>query len=484
MVTLEINSTDIRIIEVNGGKIDRWASLALEPGIFEDDNIADVQALGNAIRHLMSSSGIKNRNVIASVNSLYSLVRIVTVATPLETAVTEQAVLEATEEVMPMSSEAMYYSWRTIAAGEGGQQVMVVGMPRDVLDDEMRALRSVGVNPKVLDLKTLALARAVNRDTALILNINSTSFDVVIVINGIAELLRSTAWNPDEFSLDERADHLLSTLEITVDFYNSNQSGFPLRSDTPLFITGQMSGDLALVEKITRALDYPFEQMDPPLEYPPHLPVSQYAVNIGLALKTATPSRLKINLSTKKKGPVPDASAAGLSIPDMNLLPTAYKAWRPSARQVYYFLAILAAIVLLVPLYDVTSGSLAETATLEAKYEAVNTRLEIRRNQIALREPLQRAVDEYDQIVAMGGGLIEDLDTINALAEELSVKVSSIVHSGTLISFSIQADDFNAFRDFVAALEASGRFLSPITPPEGYPYVKSGAITLNTMPAE
>lgn len=484
MVTLEISSTAIRIIEVNGGKINRWASLALEPGIFEDDNIADAQALGNAIRQLMSSSGIRNRDVIASVNSLFSLVRIVTVATPLETTVTEQAVLEATEEVMPLTSEAMYYSWRTVAAGEGGQQVMVVGVPKDVIDDEMRALRSAGINPHVLDLKTLALARAVNRDMALILNIDSASFDIVMVINGNAELLRSTAWNPDELSLDERADHLLSTLEITVDFYNSLQPGITLPAETPLFITGQMSGDFSLIEKITRALDYPFEEINPPLEYPPHLPISQYAINIGLALKTTAPSRLNISLSRKKKEPVPDTSATGHSIPDMNLLPTAYKAWRPTARQAYYFLAILAAMALLVPLYDVTSGSLAETASLETQYGAVNTRLEIRRGQIAQREPLQRAVDEYDQIVARGGGLIEDLNTINDLAEELSIEVSPIVHSGDSISFSSQADGFNAFREYMAALEASGRFMSPVIPPEGYPYVKGGAITLKTRPPE
>ncbi len=484
MVTLEISSTDIRIIEVNGGKINRWASLALEPGIFEDDNVADTQALGNAVKQLMSSSGIRDKNLIVSVNSLFSLVRIVTVGTPLETTVTEEAVLEATEEVMPLTSEAMYYSWQTIAAGEGGQQVMIVGVPKDVIDDEMLALRSAGINPRVLDLKTLALARAVGKDRALILNIDSTSFDVVVVVDGIPELVRSTAWISTELSQDERVDHLISNLEITVDFFNSHHPDTPLLTDTSLFITGQLSGDFTLVEKITHTLGYPVEQIDPPLEYPPHLPVSQFAVNIGLALKTDNTPKRNINFSLKKKEPVPDTAATGHLIPDINLLPSLYKPWRPTTRQIYYFLAFLATTALLLPLYNLTSGSLTETAALETKYASVNTLIELRKGQIAQREPLQRAVDDYDKLVAIGGGLVEDLNTITALAENLSIVVGSIVHSGAVISFSGEAEDFKTFREFIGALEASGRFLNPVIPPERYPNVTGGGITLNTKPPE
>jgi len=69
---------------------------------------------------------------------------------------------------------------------DGPQQVQVLGVPRDVLDSEVMALRAAGVNPRILDLKTMALVRAVNREQALILNIESTSFDTVVVVNGVA----------------------------------------------------------------------------------------------------------------------------------------------------------------------------------------------------------------------------------------------------------------------------------------------------------
>jgi len=321
-VTLEIDTTAIRLIETGDGRVVRWASLSLNPTLFEDGVISDPRALSAAVRQLMDSSGIKAKKVIASVSGLYSVSRIVAVSTSPDGGVaTREAVLEAAGDVMPLSMDELYLSWQTIAAGGDTQQVLVVGVPRDVLDAEMRTLRIAGVNPHILDLKAIALARAVNKKQALIINIEPSSFDIIIVVNGIPEVMRTLAWQQDGFTEEDRVEHLAMNLELTVGFYNSRHPDAPLDPATPFFITGQMSRDLDLVEKLPARMGYPLESLAPPLECPKHMPVSQYAVNIGLALKGTAPA-----YSLEQDGYLP---------PDINLLPEAYKPWRPSARQVY-----------------------------------------------------------------------------------------------------------------------------------------------------
>jgi len=302
VVTLEISSTDIKLMETSGGKVTSWASHSLEPDMFEEEVITDPQAFGATVRRLMASSGIQARDITVSVSGLYSLSRVVTVPTPLEQPVTEEAVFEAAVEVMPLSEEDLYVSWQTIAPGEGGQLVLVVGVPRDILDSEMRALKSIGINPRTLDLKTMALARAVNREKAIILNIEPNSLDIVLVVDGLTEVMRTIAWQQDDFSLEEAAEHLNSAVEMTVSFYDSHHPGFPLDPATPFFITGQMSGNLALMEQLQAITSYPIEPLTPPLECPPHLPVSQYAVNIGLALKGTSSSKNTEHWSTVRGG--------------------------------------------------------------------------------------------------------------------------------------------------------------------------------------
>ena len=468
MITLEVSSTDIRLMEITGGRVVRWASHSLEPGVFEEEVIADSRALSAAVKQLMTSSGIKGRNVTASVSGLYSVSRIVVVAGSPGGVPTQQAVLEEAREVMPLPEDEVYLSWQTIASGEGEHQVLVVGVPRDVVDSEMRALRAAGVNPRILDLKAIALIRAVNRGQALILNIEPTTIDVVMVVNGVSEVVRTTAWQPEDLSVEDKAEHLVMTLELVVSFYNSHHPGFPLDAATPLFITGQMSGDLALMETLQARVEYPIEPLAPPLDYPAHLPVSQYAVNIGLALKGTAVAK-----SLEQGGYLPL---------DINLLPRAYRPWRPSVRQVYFFLAVVAAVVLLFPLYQVTSEAMSGTAVLQARYDAVNSELGRRQAEIKSREPLQRAINEYRTIEDMGGGFIDDLKVITSRAEELGVELQSITRRGSSITFTCHADSYIIFREYLSALKESGRFSSVTSPSERFPYLTGGALTINLEP--
>lgn len=467
MVTLEISSTDIKLMETSGGKVTSWASHSLEPDMFEEEVITDPQAFGATVKRLMTSSGIQARDITISVSGLYSISRVVMVPTPLEQPVTEEAVFEAAAEVMPLSEEDLYVSWQTIAPGEGGQMVLVIGVPRDILDSEMRALKSVGINPRTLDLKTMALARAVNREKAIILNIEPNSFDIVLVVDGLTEVMRTTAWQEDEFSVEDAAEHLSSAVELTVSFYDSHHPGFPLDPATPLFITGQMSGNLALMEQLQAITPYPIEPLTPELECPPHLPVSQYAVNIGLALKGTSSSK--------------NTEQDRYSLPDINLLPLIYRPWRPSAKQMYFLSAIVALLVLLFPLYQFASGAMAETSLLQTKYDSVNSLLQQRQLEIKNREPLQRAIGEYNSIIDMGSGYTEDLAIIRNEAERFNVQLQTITHEGNSIKVICDAESYTVFREFLTTLEESGRFLSPIPEPERFPYLEGGTVTITPM---
>lgn len=78
----------------------------------------------------------------------------------------------------------------------------------------------------------------------------------------------------------------------------------------------------------------------------------------------------------------------------------------------------------------------------------------------------------------MGGSFTEDLMVIHSRALELGVEVLSVAHTGKNVSITCQADSGTIFRDYLTALENSGRFTGPIPPPEGFPYIKGGSVTL------
>ena len=152
--------------------------------------------------------------------------------------------------------------------------------------------------------------------------------------------------------------------------------------------------------------------------------------------------------------------------------------------QIYLSGALIAIIALLLPLYQITTDNIYKTTRLEANYTSLNNELQLMKAEIAKREPLKNAIAEYNTIVDMGGGFTGDLEVIRSEAEKLGVQVQSINHRGNSIIIACQADSYLIFRDYLTALEESGRFSTPIPPPEGYPYTKGGTINAEPVPAE
>ncbi|MDD5038424.1 MAG: pilus assembly protein PilM [Dehalococcoidales bacterium] len=470
VITLEISSTHLRLMETTGHKVVKWASRALEPGMFEGAVISDPQAVGKILRQFMKLSGINGSNAVIGISGLYSISRMVMVTDPTAGKTLQEVVLDAAKAVMPLAEEELYFSWQPVGTVEGGQQVMVVGVPRDVIDSEMRALKAAGLSPRIVELKAMSLIRTVNRRQALILNVEPSTFDTIIVVGGVAEVMRTTAWQPGELSMEARAEHLAVALDLAVGFYNAHHPDSPLDTAISLFVTGQMSGDAALMEKLKARVVYSIGQLAPLLEGPAHLPLSQYAVNIGLALRGTVPA----------EGP----GEGGYLPLDINLLPQSYQQWKPSTKQIIFAGAMVVALAVLFPLFNITADAMKDTSIVKSRYDIFNSELQRRQQELARREPLQRAIDEYNSIVAMGGGVTEDLTVIDTAAENLGIILSSVSHEGKSITISCQAGDYIIFRNYIAALEASGRFSTPIPPPEGYPYIKGGTIKVEPKASE
>jgi hypothetical protein len=142
---------------------------------------------------------------------------------------------------------------------------------------------------------------------------------------------------------------------------------------------------------------------------------------------------------------------------------------------------MIVAIGLLFPILQVTNEAMSKTTILEITFAALNTKLELQKQEIKNREPLQKAISEYSTIANMGGYFTEDVAVINSEAEKLGVQVESIAHASSEITIDCQADDYITFRAYKTALEESGRFSTPIPPPEGYPYTTGGTIKVEPV---
>ena len=471
VVTLDISQTGIRIMETRGGMVRSWADVSFEPEEMEQMAKGRGTALGAKVRQLMDSSGIKAKNVITSISGMYTISRLIPMSNLPPAPTLEESVNEIAQEIMPVSTEALYFFWQAVGTTEEERQVFTLGVPRDVMDDNIKALKSVGINPQVIELKTMALARVVSKEQALILNIEPTSFDIIMAVKGVPKIMHSLAWRQDSMNIGDAAEYLATNLEMTVDFYNSHHLDAPFDMTNPLYITGQLSVEPELMEKLRARPGFNVEELTPPLECPAFLPISQYAVNIGLAMRREMPVRN-------------GGGGGGLFPLDVNLLPQAYRPWRPTAKQLFYAAILVSAVAMIFPLTQIADEEMKKTSSLELKNSSLDNLLQLKMMEIQRRDPLQKAINEYKSIIARDVSFSEDIGVIMKEAENMGVRLGSISHSGKEINISCEAEDYHSFRTYLTALEESGRFTTPIPPPEGYPYTSSGAIKLETKSGE
>jgi len=429
---------------------------------------AHQRALGRSVRQLMDSSGIKARNVVTSVSGLYSISRFV--AAPADTTgrPMRQVIEEMAEDIMPVSRERIHLSWQTIDSGHGEPRVLMVGVPTGVIDSQARSLRAAGINPRLLELRAMALARLVDRETAITLNLDASALDVIVTIDGVPEAMRTVAWRPGVETAEDRAEQAAMAVTMTLGYFETYHPELVIEETTPILITGHLADDPAVVEALAERLDYPVEPLPAPVDCPPFMSFAEYAVNIGLALKASA--------APGKRG-----GGGNRAAPDMNMLPAEFSPWRPNARQVAVGVGIAALLGLLFPAYQVTTGALADTRALELRLSTLEAELAKRQSVIQSRAPLQAAVNGYNRIVDLGGDFRQDLAAIYDGAAALGVSVTEVNHKGDAVSVKCEAGSYDAFQGYLDVLAASGRFATPIPPPPGYPQVTGGTISMTPV---
>jgi hypothetical protein len=98
--------------------------------------------------------------------------------------------------------------------------------------------------------------------------------------------MRTVVSRGDGADVEDSIDRCRGELARTIKFYNDTHRQEPLDPSTPLFFTGSLAEEVAAaIESLEGLASYPIEAVTPPLECPSDLPITSYAVNIGLAAK-------------------------------------------------------------------------------------------------------------------------------------------------------------------------------------------------------
>ena len=456
VTTVDLDATSVRLLQTDGRRVERWATASLYaaapapadgdgPSEDRDDprpapvpNLPTDSDVVSVVRGLIRSSGMTKGAVVASISGLYSIARLLSIPPTAGggTPNVAQAVRDA------VASEDMRLRWQLLEPKDELHRVLVLGAPTDVVEHQVELLSGADLKPSTLETKGVALARAVGRPNALIAHVERSSVDIVLVSAGIPQVMRAQPI-PSTASSDERADHVAQALTQTARYVDTHRDdGLP--PDTHLFIVGPEAADPALIESVRAQVDYDYEEFLPDLDYPPSLPVWEYAVNLGLALR----------------GLAPTAEANGGTVQlYINLMPPRQSLLRVTPAMGAGSGMALFAFALLGVLYGQLTSSQAETQRLENELAPIERQVSARRVELSQLSQMEGSIDEFQDLTAPWGHVAEVRELIESTVIE-GVTVSTLTVDPADVTLAASADSIDTAIDFVEALRATGRFES------------------------
>lgn len=423
VTTLYIDDSGIHLLVVRGRAVKKYACLPLEPGMVDGGVIVKEAEVAGIVRKLLKSQKVRARKVVAGLSGQLCLTRPMTLP-QLPRSMLAEAVMREAKRVLPLSLEQFYITWHIVAAPPGKIQVFLTAVRCQNADALVKSLRLAGLNPHIMDLKPLAIARLVREGTAVVVDVQPTEFDIIIMSDGVPQPIRTVSFPGEVYSWQEKLPVIKAELERTVNFYNSNSPDKHITPDVRVYVSGELSARTELCESLASALGNPVLPLTSPFAFPADMDCGDYLVNIGMALNE--PSLGKF---------------AGPSVAIGNLLPTAYRPKPISWGRVVALPASVVVAGILIPLVMLAQSASANIEATRSQLAATN---QLMMQKTAEKQKLNQEVAQLERTVAQAeqarDKFVRALDVISQrktmLRDSVGVPVNILAEGVRLIDVS------------------------------------------------
>ena len=451
VTTLFVRDTGINLLVMRGDKVEKWASMPLDPGLVNQGLVVDEAQVADKVKQLFKETGVKAEKVIIALSGHDSLYRIISLP-ELPDVVLPEAIRREARRTIPTPLEEVYFSYQRLpSTTKGENRIFLATFPRNLVDALVRTLRQAGVKPYVMDLAPLALSRVPNEPRAIIVNARLDHLDVIVVTDRLPQVIRRLVLPGEAESLEERLPLVAEEFNRTVAFYNSGHMEKPLDATVPVYVCGDLAEKPETWKSAISQAGYPLSALPSPVELPESLNPNEFMVNIGLALK---------ELLVEKEG-------ANFSLVNFNALPEAYVPPHFSFMRVLVPVGAVIGIGLVVLGLILILNGRANMARLESQVttserSVVQLQGEVTRLNTQVASAGAAATGLSTALANMERGrtsIYLDLDEIVNLAEG-KVSLDNVSHGGVSITVTGVASNVDSIYRYARALRESPRFSS------------------------
>jgi type IV pilus assembly protein PilM len=167
LIGLDISSTSVKLLELgqSGGRyrVESYAVVPLPQGAVEEKNLADVDAVGSAIKRAVSRAGTRTKNAAVAVAGSAVITKMISMpANMSEDEMADQIQLEA-DHYIPYPMEEVNLDFEVMGPSEkqeGMVDVLLAASRSENVDVRVAALELGGLTAKIVDVEAFAMETA------------------------------------------------------------------------------------------------------------------------------------------------------------------------------------------------------------------------------------------------------------------------------------------------------------------------------------
>lgn len=455
MIILDFADSEIRALVLKKKVVTLATTLPLEPGWVKDGVIAEPAALAEQLKQFLTSNQVTETDMMATISGLHAIYRMVNIPRVSSKMLEDAAYIEL-EKNMPVALDELYTAWQAVNISQNELALCLLGVRREVIDSMVNTLRTAGLRPLVLEPRPLALARLADDPHTIIIDAQPTSFDIVIILGGIPQLMRTVPFSADDTY--GRMTEVKDELERTINFYNLSHKEAPItpQSRIPIIVNGELP-------ELAKATGYHCKPpLEPPILLHQPLDLHKYAAAEGLALRA-----LRLDTSS-------------LLRLTMNALPDVYlPKQRPLGQYAFWGFVLMATLAFLW-LASLTVAEVRKTQELQSQVKSLEIRANVRRGTEKMLKELQAKIataqarrdvfkKPIDIAASQRASVIADIRTVTTSITSGTLKLTHItcsdkaaVGADTTPQLEMEitgtATSESAILDYITRLRDSGRF--------------------------
>ncbi|MDO8472941.1 MAG: hypothetical protein Q7T05_03900 [Dehalococcoidia bacterium] len=281
MLSLSLEGNTIRLLEVHGRKVVRWHSQLFNPALVRRGAIADTAAMAQVITKALEAASTSRGDVVGALDGSGCQSRVITMPLGGGGKPAEFIPREA-RRLWSVGLDDIFLFWQPLPGKE--RKFFVLSVPRGPFLAFRETLRLAGLRPYRLDIRPIALARAVNQSAAVVACLESNSIVVVILVDSVP-LVMQTHWLGETPLIPSAvSSQFPGILSQALSFYTDTHRDVPLGTDMPLFLVGS-AVEPALAGKVETEFGLTVRQAAPIFSAAADFPWQQFWVNLGLLMK-------------------------------------------------------------------------------------------------------------------------------------------------------------------------------------------------------